>query len=88
MLTAQPHLKADAEAGLHDLTHALIGQQSADGAQQQRPQHLKDLHEDHLVTGWVGPHKPGGYYQNRCKKASGVPVKRLCMYNSQAWIIC
>lgn len=40
-LTTQAHLEADPEAGLHDLTHRLVGQMGPNGGQQQSPQDLK-----------------------------------------------
>lgn len=39
--TTEPHLEADAETGLHDLTHRLIGEVGSHWGQQQRPQHLQ-----------------------------------------------
>lgn len=39
--TAESHFKAYAEAGLHDLTHRLIGEVGSHGSQQQGPQNLQ-----------------------------------------------
>ena len=44
-LTAQTHLEADPEAGLHDLTHRLVGEMSPDRCEQQRPEDLRRKQE-------------------------------------------
>lgn len=49
--TTETHLEADAEAGLHDLAHGLIGQVGPHRSQEQRPQDL----EDREHTAWVEP---------------------------------
>lgn len=42
LLTAEPHLEADSEAGLHDFTNRLIGQMSSNWCQQEGPQDLEE----------------------------------------------
>lgn len=44
-LTAEAHLKADPETGLHDLTDRLVGQMGSDWCQQQSPQDLKQYND-------------------------------------------
>ncbi len=50
-LTTEPHLKANPEAGLHNLADILVGQQFAHGAQQQRAQDLKAIAWKGQATG-------------------------------------
>lgn len=53
------HLEADAEAGLHQLANSLVAHAGADGRQQQRAQHLENLHQHHLVAGQIRAYKLG-----------------------------
>ena len=55
---AEPRLEADPEHALHDLAHALVRQDEADGRQHQRAQHLHYLHEHHLVRAGVDADEP------------------------------
>ena len=43
LLTTKPHLEADPEAGLHDLTHSFVREVLTDVCQQQHPQHLQTI---------------------------------------------
>lgn len=47
-LTAQPHLKTNAETGLHDFTNRLIGKMSAYWCEQQCTQDLKKQDEEEV----------------------------------------
>lgn len=51
LLTTEPHLEADSEAGLHNFTNRLVGQMSSNWCQQESPQDLEEDDPSHVGPG-------------------------------------
>lgn len=94
ILTTEPCLKTDSKTRLHNLADRLVGEQYAQGSEQQQPQNMEDLHENHFVRGWIGAHETGmgdGICNvlcgNRSRRMFGICKEGGMNYLYNKWIL-